>query len=126
MRTRTTGELPLHKAVASGGPLELVELLVRKWEPALNENDWLGRLPLHCAAGLNGPAEVIQYLVVQSHRALQDRDNDGRLPLHRRYSSSPWKGSGSIDTPGSGLCLNGTTVSIFHCTLPSPKTVGKM
>jgi Ankyrin repeats (3 copies) len=92
MRTRTTGELPLHKAVASGAPLELVELLVRKWEPALNEREGAGRLPLHCAAGLNGPAEVIQYLVDQSPRALQERDNDGRLPLHRAVLFQPVEG----------------------------------
>jgi Ankyrin repeats (3 copies)/Ankyrin repeats (many copies) len=75
VRVQTTaGQHPLHLAVTSGGPLELIELLVGTWGHALYERDWKGCLPLHSAAKCSATPEVVQYLVDQCPRALQERD----------------------------------------------------
>jgi ankyrin repeat protein len=84
------GRLPVHYAVNSEGPMEILLFLVEQNPKSLGRMDLEGSLPLHGCAGdhpsYNSPTapqlERARYLVERHPPSLARPDASGNLPLH--------------------------------------------
>ena len=75
-----TGRTPLHLAINSPNPIEVVPMLVSVMDIDVNCTDGSMRTPLHWAAVCNQPS-VCQALVSRGGN-LQFRDMSGRTAMH--------------------------------------------
>ncbi len=78
------GWTPLHYACRfSSANIELIKLLVHKYDDAVEKKDKFGRLPLHLACDGNAPVEAIQILL-ENHKdtVLAETDYMKMIPLH--------------------------------------------
>jgi hypothetical protein len=56
--------VPLHWAIYTQAPLEIVAALLKAFPEGAKEKDGYGNLPLHCAALKQAPLEVVAALLV--------------------------------------------------------------
>jgi hypothetical protein len=79
-----TRALPIHKALCSKPPLNVVESLLAAYPDSVKVTDerW-GRLPIHMALLNNANAQILKLLVMSFPRSVQMAEKkDGRVPLH--------------------------------------------
>jgi ankyrin repeat protein len=74
--------LPIHKACVLNPPGDLIEALLKAYEPGAKDKDQDGWLPIHCACFYGAKKEVIDKLLAANPQGAQSKDEDGRLPLH--------------------------------------------
>jgi ankyrin repeat protein len=74
--------LPLHIALFSSAPAEVVFALLSAFPKATMKKDRYGRCPLHFAAQYQAPVEVVSALLFIYPEAARKKDKFGYLPLH--------------------------------------------
>lgn len=62
-------------------PLEIIQLLIDTWPPAVLVEDSFGWLPFHCAC-IQWNFKLLKLLLPYTPHAVQVKDTRGRLPLH--------------------------------------------
>lgn len=76
------GMLPLHEALSSRAPLQVIQALIYAYLEGARTVDSGGRLPLHWALETQAPMEVVQALMDAYPEGVRTQDGNGSLPLH--------------------------------------------
>lgn len=75
------GNLPLHCAVFSKCPLEVIQLIADANLDCLNQPNAMGQLPLHIAVEKKCDVEVVSFLIEQNKQAVAVKAKERDLPL---------------------------------------------
>ncbi len=80
------GETPLHKALATQNPKEIVSLLI-KYGADVNIKDKEGRLPIHKVLSSQMPDIRLLTLLLKNGAGVNEQDEMGETPLHKALAT---------------------------------------
>jgi ankyrin repeat protein len=110
-----SGDLPLHAAVSTAAPLEIVEAILSGHDGALLHSNDSSRVPLHCAFGAAHSAQLQHNDVVSLLLSKTPGLLDGRLALKMEDSTGQY--------PIHLACQNNASIDILQLLVKAyPKT----